>query len=149
LALLKGLPLAYNKDLQLDKEPIFRLNETLGLTLSLLTVLVKNLKLNRERMHQTASSENFFATSMADWLAVQGLPFRQAHKKIGRWLVEKNKTGRNVSAFNGDTKSLNAETLTIEKILAQKHVLGGTSPVRVKAAARTTLKRIQKLQRSN
>src|SRR6185436_7383787 len=93
LAVLKGLPLAYDKDLQLDKEPVFRLRATLRLGLAALTPFVAGLQLDRERMRTAASDQRLLATELADALARRGVPFRDAHDIVGRRIVEAEKAG--------------------------------------------------------
>jgi argininosuccinate lyase len=128
LALLKGLPLAYNKDLQLDKEPLFRTRGMLALLLPVLTALAAGLKVNHEQMRAAAGSPLLIATDAADELAAQGIPFRKAHEIVGRRLAE------------GDSRqSMNS----IEIILAKKNVSGGTSPERVLAAAKAALETLE------
>ena len=120
LALLKGLPLAYNKDLQLDKEPLFRTRRTLAILLPALTALIAGLKINHDRMREAAGSPLLLATDAADELAAKGVPFREAHEIVSRdFASSKN---------------------TVENVLAKKNVLGGTNPDRVKAAAMELLK---------
>ncbi len=150
LALLKGLPLAYNKDLQLDKEPVFRLQQTLGLALPLLTLLIKKLKLNRNRMSQAASSENLLATGVVDVLAAKGIAFRKAHESVGRLLTKRQKTSKNPADSSLENKITTSElaALNIEKVLAQKQALGGTAPRSVKKSALSAIRRIEKLRRS-
>jgi len=118
LALLKGLPLAYNKDLQLDKEPLFRTRTLLAVLLPALTALIAGLKIN-DKMREAASSPLLLATDAADELAAKGIPFREAHEIVSR-------EGKH---------SLNP----VETVLAKKNVLGGTSPERVLAAAKAAL----------
>jgi argininosuccinate lyase len=118
LALLKGLPLAYNKDLQLDKEPLFRTRTLLAVLLPALAALVAGLKIN-DRMREAASSPLLLATDAADELAAKGIPFREAHEIVSR---------EGQHSFN-----------TVETVLAKKNVLGGTSPERVLAAAKAAL----------
>ncbi len=84
LAVMKGLPLAYDKDLQLDKEPLFRMHATLAAALPALTALIGGLKLNRERMRAAAQSPVLMATAIADAMAARGVPFREAHERVGR-----------------------------------------------------------------
>lgn len=119
LALLKGLPLAYNKDLQLDKEPLFRTRTTLAVLLPALTQLVAGLSLDRERMEEAASSKLLLATDAADALAATGIPFREAHELVGKSL----------DTISGD----------VQAALARKNVIGGTAPERVLAAANAAL----------
>ena len=123
LALLKGLPLAYNKDLQLDKEPLFRVRTTLAALLPALTGLIGGLKLDREKMRAAAGSPLLLATDAADTLAAQGIPFREAHEIVSR--------------------NASASTASVEQVLAKKNALGGTSPARVKEAAQTLLESLQ------
>lgn len=129
LSLLKGLPLAYNKDLQLDKEPIFRLRTTAAAALPALTRLVSTWKINREVMREAASSDLLLATQRADAIAATGVPFRKAHELVSRRVVEGTAT---------------ASELTVDDALAAKDVIGGTAPSRVREAARVALARIAK-----
>jgi argininosuccinate lyase len=117
LALLKGLPLAYDKDLQLDKEPLFRVRIVLATVVPALTAIVAGLKLDRERMR--AAAETLVATAVADAMAAKGTPFREAHEIVGRELGRI----RELAAQHG---------ITLEAILDQKSSLGGTAPARVR-----------------
>jgi argininosuccinate lyase len=118
LALLKGLPLAYNKDLQLDKEPLFRTRTTLALLLPALTALIGGLKLT-PKMSEAAAGPLLLATDAADTLAATGIPFREAHEIVGR--------------------QGSVSTATVGEVLAKKNVFGGTAPDRVKEAAERAL----------
>lgn len=120
LALLKGLPLAYNKDLQLDKEPLFRTRAVLAALLPALAALVAGLKLNHQKMREAAGSPLLLATDAADELAAKGVPFREAHEIVSRDFA--------------------SSTNTVDAVLAKKNVLGGTNPDRVRAAALELLK---------
>ncbi|HYC62296.1 MAG TPA: argininosuccinate lyase [Thermoanaerobaculia bacterium] len=131
LALLKGLPLAYNKDLQLDKEPLFRARMTLALLLPALTALVSGLKLT-PKMSEAASSASLLATDAADTLAATGIPFREAHEIVGRQL---SGTAGSQPAEDG----LRARPSSVQDVLAKKNVFGGTAPERVLAAAKAAL----------
>ena len=123
LALLKGLPLAYDKDLQLDKEPLFRTRVVLATLLPTISALVERLKLNHATMRAAATSPMMLATDAADELAAKGIPFREAHEIVGR----------------EGAKSHN----TIEAILAKKSAVGGTSPDRVREAAKKALESLE------
>jgi len=123
LALLKGLPLAYNKDLQLDKEPLFRTRATIAVLLPALTALVAGLVLNRDRMRAAAESPLLLATDAADALAATGIPFREAHERVG--------------------KSLDSISSDVMTALNRKNVCGGTNPDRVLAAAKKALEVLQ------
>src|SRR6185369_5778524 len=83
LAVLKGLPLAYDKDLQLDKEPLFRIRTVLARLLPAIAEIIKGLQLNRDKMSAAAKSDLLVATSYADKIAATGVPFREAHEIVG------------------------------------------------------------------
>jgi argininosuccinate lyase len=123
LALLKGLPLAYDKDLQLDKEPLFRIRAVLATVVPALTAIVSGLVLDRERMRAAASSPPLIATAVADAMAAKGTPFREAHEIVGRRLASIGELAKE-------------HGVTLESILNQKSALGGTAPARVAEAAR-------------
>jgi argininosuccinate lyase len=119
LALLKGLPLAYDKDLQLDKEPLFRVRSVLATVVPALTAIVAGLKLDRERMRGAAESPLLIATAVADAMAAKGTPFREAHEIVGKEL--------------GRIRELAQEHgITLESILDRKNAIGGTAPARVR-----------------
>jgi argininosuccinate lyase len=126
LALMKGLPLAYDKDLQLDKEPLFRMRATLAVVLPALTALVAGLKLNRERMRNAAADDMLLATAVADAIAAKGTPFREAHEMVSRNL----ESLQTLAAEHG---------VTLESVLAKKNAIGGTSPDRVRDEAQAAL----------
>ena len=94
LTVLKGLPLAYNKDLQEDKEGMFDTVETLTGSLKLLAPMIETMTVNKEKMYQAVRQDYSNATDLADYLVNKGLPFRQAHEIIGKivlYAIEKNK----------------------------------------------------------
>ncbi|MGV3464894.1 MAG: argininosuccinate lyase [Heyndrickxia sp.] len=84
LTVLKGLPLAYNKDMQEDKEGMFDTVETLEGSLSLLAPMIETMTVNRDNMFAAVSQDYSNATDIADYLVTKGLPFRQAHEVIGK-----------------------------------------------------------------
>lgn len=84
LTLLKGLPLAYNKDLQEDKELVFDAVDTVKSCVEILIPLVETLKVNKERMYQAAGGDFTNATDLADYLVRKGIPFREAHGIVGQ-----------------------------------------------------------------
>ena len=133
LALMKGLPLAYNKDLQLDKEPLFRTRTTLALLLPTLTALIAGLQLNRDAMRAAAGSPLLMATDAADELAAQGVPFREAHEIVSKRVGES--PSRRVA--EGDANA------SLDDCLNRKNVIGGTAPVRVAEAAKKALESLR------
>jgi argininosuccinate lyase len=84
LTIMKGLPLAYNKDMQEDKEPVFDAAETLSGCLTVFTNMIRTMKVNANRMEESAKTGFMNATDAADYLAKKGIPFRECHEIIGR-----------------------------------------------------------------
>ena len=144
LALLKGLPLAYDKDLQLDKEPLFRTRAVLDAALPALTALVAGLKLRRERMRDAATDDRLLTTELADALARRGVPFRQAHEIAGRRFAAAEASGVSLLELppaDGVTKA-DLASVDLGRALARRGALGGTAPKRVAQAARKAAARI-------
>jgi argininosuccinate lyase len=145
LALLKGLPLAYDKDLQLDKEPLFRTRRVIAAVVPALTALVAGLKLNRDRMLEAASSDLMLATEVADAIASRGIPFREAHDIVSARIGEAIKQGKSLREL-GPTGKITApdlEALDVERALAKHATAGGTAPHEVRTAAAAALARLQ------
>jgi argininosuccinate lyase len=95
LTVLKALPLAYNRDLQEDKEPLFDTVDTVKNSLKIMTSLIANVEVHKEAMRKAASEEYTNATDLADYLTKKGLPFREAHQITGKavqYAEEKRKT---------------------------------------------------------
>jgi argininosuccinate lyase len=88
LVTLKGLPLTYNRDLQEDKEPVFDAVDTLSLALPAMTGTVRSLVFDRERLAAAAAGGHALATDFAEALVRAGVPFRQAHERVGRAVAE-------------------------------------------------------------
>lgn len=137
LALLKGLPLAYNKDLQLDKEPLFRTRLVVGTVLPAFTALLGGLKLDRDRMRDAASRDLLLATEVADAIAARGIPFREAHGMVSARIGEALRSGKTLKELGATESITNAdlEVLDADKALAKHSALGGTAPARVREAA--------------
>jgi argininosuccinate lyase len=142
LTLLKGLPLTYNRDLQEDKEPLFDAVDTLLSSLRVMTPLVRGLTFKPDKLVDAAGGGYSFATDLAEYLALRGLPFRQAHAVVGKlvkWCAEKKVPPSDLtvehlhrfsSLFDGGALKL----LTVEASVRAKKVQGGTAPARVRAA---------------
>ncbi|HUP63706.1 MAG TPA: argininosuccinate lyase [Thermoanaerobaculia bacterium] len=144
LSILKALPMAYNKDLQLDKEPLFRTRKTLKTLLPLLVTLIENLQLNEETMRAAAGSDSLMATELADALASRGVPFREGHASVSSLIgasAREGKSFRNMKPVAGLTAT-DLRNATPEKVVARKSAAGGTAPASVKAAAKAALKRL-------
>ncbi len=93
LTTLKGLPLAYNRDLQEDKEPIFDSIDTIKLALNALTGLLQTAVFNESKMIKAADAETSVAVDLAEWLVQRGVPFRKAHQIIGGLVKEASERG--------------------------------------------------------
>ncbi|MCF1685682.1 argininosuccinate lyase [Tetragenococcus halophilus] len=88
LTVMKGLPLAYNKDLQEDKEGMFDTSETMISSLEIMTKMIETLTVNQTNMQKATEKDFSNATELADYLANKGIPFRQAHEIVGKLVLE-------------------------------------------------------------
>jgi argininosuccinate lyase len=151
LTMLKGLPLAYNKDMQEDKEAVFDAFDTTTASLEVTTLVLRNMSLNTDRMRDAASKGMMNATELADYLVRKGMSFREAHETVGRIVVRAIERGFELQELSLDElRSISAlidedvvDALSLEKTLETKGQIGGTSPGRVAealAAARKSLK---------
>ena len=139
LATLKGLPLAYNRDLQEDKEPVFDSVETLEALLPAFTGMVATLRFDTERMAELAPQGFSLATDVADWLVRQGMPFREAHEVTGALVTFCERNGLDLGEVSDDDlQEISAlltpevrSVLTVEGSIAARDGAGGTSPTRV------------------
>ena len=139
LTTLKGLPLAYNRDLQEDKEPVFDSIETLEVLLPAFTGMVATLRFHTDRMRALAPEGYSLATDVAEWLVKQHVPFRDAHEITGN-LVSYAET-RGIGLEDVDDAGLAEvspyltpevrEVLSVEGSVASRDGIAGTAPVRV------------------
>ena len=106
LTVMKGLPLAYNKDMQEDKEPVFDALDTANLCLAVLNTLLQNTKFNAERMAASGRGDFSTATDLADYLVRQDLPFRQAHAIVGKIVGDCVRSGRALEDLTADDLAL-------------------------------------------
>ena len=138
-AVLKGLPLAYNGDLQEDKLYVFASRQEFDLCLEAMTAMVQGLSFDRERGRLAAEGGYAQATDVADYLVDKGLPFREAHRVAGRLVALLAAEGRALSqATRKDLQSLSPlfaddyyEVVDLERVIAAKISPGGTAPARV------------------
>lgn len=139
LATLKGLPLAYNRDLQEDKEPVFDSVETLEVLLPAFAGMVATLRFDTARMAELAPQGFSLATDVADWLVRQGVPFREAHEVTGALVSFCEASGLTLDEASdqqllGVSAFLTPEVrrvLTVEGSIASRNGAGGTAPDRV------------------
>ncbi len=139
LTTMKGLPLAYNRDMQEDKEGLFDTADTLQSTLEVFAGMVKTIKVDDENTRGALERGYVLATDLADYLVKKGAAFRTAHEIVGKlvnYAVGKGKTLADLDMkeykkfsplFGGDVRSI-----TIETSLAARNVAGGTAPAQVK-----------------
>jgi len=151
LTTMKGLPLAYNRDMQEDKPGFFDTADTLLSTLEVFAGMVKTLKVNAENTLEAAERGYILATDLADYLVRKGEAFRTAHEIVGKlvsYASKKGKTFARLSAseykkfsplFGEDIRSI-----TVESSLAARNVIGGTAPGQVKKALARAWKILEK-----
>ncbi|WP_205231166.1 argininosuccinate lyase [Azospira oryzae] len=142
LTLMKGQPLAYNKDNQEDKEPLFDAADTVIDTLRIFADMMGGIEARPERMRGALAEGFATATDLADYLVKKGLPFREAHEVVGAAVKAAETQGKDLAdltlaelqAFSPLVQSDVATCLTIEGSLAARNHIGGTAPEQVKAA---------------
>ena len=153
LMLLKGLPLAYAKDLQDDKPPLFDAHDLLSLSLAAMAGMIADLIFVPDRMRAAAAAGHATATDLADWLAGEaGVPFREAHHIAGRAVALAETQGKALDELGLDElRAVDPRIdkralprLSVEASVAARRSAGGTAPVRVSeaiAAARAAIAR--------
>jgi len=151
LMVMKGLPLAYSKDMQEDKEQVFDALPTLSLALAAMTGMVEDMSPDPEAMRAAAGTGHSTATDLADWLVREaGLPFREAHHVTGRIVAEASQRGvplegLPLDAMQGIYPAIDArvyDVLSVDASVASRTSEGGTAPENVRAAARRWLERL-------
>jgi argininosuccinate lyase len=110
--MMKGIPLAYNKDMQEDKEAIFNAVDTVKLCLPVFTKMLDTMKINKEAMYNAAKGGFTNATDMADYLVKKGIPFRDSHEITGRMVAYC--LGKNISIDNMSLDELKSFSDKIE-----------------------------------
>jgi argininosuccinate lyase len=142
LTTLKGLPLAYNSDMQEDKEPFFDSVDTLEAILVVLPPMLASLTFRTERMRAAAGEHFATATDLADYLVRKGLPFREAHEVVGRVVLHASTEGVTLEAlpldalrrFSSLIDTDVADALGVDASLRARAVTGGTAPAAVARA---------------
>ncbi|HSR02065.1 MAG TPA: argininosuccinate lyase, partial [Methylophilaceae bacterium] len=151
LTLMKGQPLAYNKDNQEDKEPLFDTADTLLVTLEIYADMLRGITVNKANMRQAAFEGYATATDLADYLVKKGMPFRDAHEVVA--LAVKHAVGKGCDLSDLSLQELQAfsnsitedifSVLTLDGSVASRNHIGGTAPEQVLEAvksARQTIK---------
>jgi argininosuccinate lyase len=142
LTTLKGLPMAYNKDMQEDKEAIFDTYDTTSDCLRITAIVLRNIGVNEERARKAAAEGYLNATELADYLAKKGVPFRSAHEIAGKIVLraielnaELNELSLNeMQKYSPEIDADVFDALSLEQTLKTKNAIGGTSPEQVQKA---------------
>jgi len=148
---MKSLPLAYNRDMQEDKEGFFGTVDTLHSSLEVFAGMIKTIKVNTDRISQAMKTDYILATDLADYLVKKGMPFREAHgvvARLSKYAASKGKNFRELDlkeyrefspVFGEDVYKI-----TLESSVAARNVVGGTSPQQVEKALRRAKRLIKK-----
>ncbi|GFE95529.1 MULTISPECIES: argininosuccinate lyase [unclassified Gluconobacter] len=151
LTVMKGLPLAYAKDTQEDKEPVFDATEAMTLSLAAMDGMIRDLKPNTDRMREVAGMGFSTATDLADWLVRElRVPFRTAHHVTGRLVGLAEQKGcdladLSLAEMQAVEPGINAgifDVLTVESSLASRTSFGGTAPSNVQQQAQVWLNKL-------
>jgi argininosuccinate lyase len=157
LMVMKGLPLAYAKDMQEDKEPVFDAFASLKLGLAAMAGMVQDLEPDAAIMEKAAGLGHATATDLADWLVREaGLPFREAHHVTGRIVALADTKGCDLAKLTlEDLKSVDKRltedafsVLDVSKSVKSRRSYGGTAPGNVRREAKKWIKRLKKAPRS-
>ena len=147
LITLKGLPLAYNKDLQEDKESLFDSQTHLSACLQIAALSIETLRVDSRKTHKAAVEGYTNATELADYLVSKGVSFRDAHTSVGEIVRVAISSGGQLEQLPLDMLQAVApeiqndvyDWLTLESCLARRDVIGGTAPARVQHAIQDAL----------
>lgn len=152
LTVMKSLPLAYNKDLQEDKEGMFDTVETILNSLDVLAGMLSSMEVNKDKMQQSTENDFSNATELADYLAEKGLPFREAHEIVGKLVLDSIKHGKNIQDW--DLEELQVYHPLIEEdiyiylrpetAVQRRNSLGGTGFEQVKFQIEQAKKELKK-----
>ncbi len=142
LTTMKGLPLAYNKDMQEDKEAVFDSFDTVATCLKVTATVLGNLGLNKDRTQMAAGGGYMNATELADYLVRKGMTFREAHEVVGKIVMRAIEGGGEIERLSlAELRSFSPlfnedvyEALSLAQTLKAKSQIGGTSPERVAEA---------------
>ena len=152
LTMMKGLPLAYNKDMQEDKEPIFDSVENIIPCIDILDKMLETLTVNKEIMAKKAEEGYINATDVADYLTKKGLPFREAYKITGsivKYAIDKKKTLNELTldeynTFSNIFKNDVYDAINIHNCVESRNIYGGPSKETVSLQIKETLEEISK-----
>jgi argininosuccinate lyase len=148
LTLMKGLPLAYNRDMQEDKEPLFDTVDTVSMSVTVMAEMLKSVSIHEKTMQQAAEDGFITATDLADYLVRKKIPFRRAHEIVGRAVLRATELGCGLGDMSlTEYRKLSPQisedvydAISIETSVTRRTSYGGTAPVNLK-------KRLQMLKK--
>jgi argininosuccinate lyase len=154
LTVMKGLPLAYNKDMQEDKEAFFDARDTLLGCLGIFVPMLETLRFDTERMEEGALLGYTNATDLADYLVVKGLPFRDAHAVSGSLVLAASREGRGLSDYTLDELRAYSplfeadiyDAISLEACVSRRNVTGGPAPDAVARSIEAGKKRLERFR---
>lgn len=140
LVTMKGLPLAYNSDMQEDKERIFDSIDTVGGCLGSMTILLKSCRFRADRMREATRGDFSTATDLADFLAQRGVPFREAHEVVGaivKWCEQHDRvleslSGEELRGFHAEFEAAPEDITSVDASVRSRRSPGGTAPDEVR-----------------
>ena len=153
MLLIKGLPLSYNRDLQEDKLPIFQALENTQKSIKMMSLLIKELKLNKEKIEIHLKKGYLLATELADYLVTKGIPFRKAHHIAGEIVLYAEKNGKaleklkleELKKFSKVIEKDIYKWLTIKNFFKRREIFGGTGYLNVKEQIEKAKKEIENI----
>ena len=157
LTVMKGLPLAYNKDMQEDKECLFDSIDTVKLCLKVIVPMLDSIKFNKEKMLEAAKKGFINATDLADYLTKKGMPFRDAYKLVGQIVSYSIKNGKSLNdleieeykSFSNEFENDLYDSIDLVNIVNSKNTIGGPAPDTVKKHIEIVEKELSKIQKDD
>lgn len=132
LTTMKGLPLTYNRDMQMDKEPLFSSVDTLKDELKVMSAMVKKIKLNKARIKEILKDETLYATELAEYLVFKGVSFREAHDTVGKLVRYAQDKGKKIKEMDDKTlKKYHGELnqKVVKKIMSPEHAISSKKSI--------------------
>lgn len=153
ITVMKGLPLAYNKDMQEDKEPLFDAADTLSISLKVFTAFIAAVQFNREKMNVASAGGYSCATECADYLAAKGLPFRAAHEVTGKivlYCIQNGKalqslTVKEYKQFSDLFEDDILEAVLPKNAIARRNITGGCATEEIDRQIKTLKSQLKKI----
>ena len=157
LTVMKGLPLAYNKDMQEDKECLFDSIDTVKLCLKVIVPMLDSIKFNKEKMLEAAKKGFINATDLADHLTKKGMPFRDAYKLVGQIVSYSIKNSKSLNdleieeykSFSNEFENDLYDSIDLVNIVNSKNTIGGPAPDTVKKHIEIVEKELSKIQKDD